>query len=173
MDKQFQSTHPMRGATPPLTISIHRASDFNPRTPCGVRPVFEPLVKCISDFNPRTPCGVRHGNLIFAHRSSRNFNPRTPCGVRRLSMQPQLRIVHFNPRTPCGVRRFRTVTKSFCFLFQSTHPMRGATTHTCIGVGRQKISIHAPHAGCDNKALSEKADDVISIHAPHAGCDKK
>ena len=78
---RFQSTHPVWGATtaaaeqlPVLLISIHaprvgcdkvmrRLSDidtnFNPRTPCGVRLVLQ-LCQClIKYFNPRTPCGVR------------------------------------------------------------------------------------------------------------------
>ena len=79
---------------------------------------------------------------------------------------------NFNPRTPCGVRQHFLV----CF-----HPERG-------------ISIHAPHAGCDNhgpasrmrfstfqsthpmrgatiKTIISGHSTVISIHAPHAGCD--
>ena len=35
-------------------------------------------------------------------------------------------------------------------LFQSTHPMRGATYDGEIyGANSEQISIHAPHAGCD------------------------
>ena len=77
----FQSTHPVRGATEiariePMNvfISIHapRAGcdfssqretfdlkDFNPRTPCGVRPASSSVITTGSYFNPRTPCGVR------------------------------------------------------------------------------------------------------------------
>ena len=33
----FQSTHPLRGATQATTPAIGRSTDFNPRTPCGVR----------------------------------------------------------------------------------------------------------------------------------------
>ena len=35
---QFQSTHPLRGATRQLAPHPARRRDFNPRTPCGVRP---------------------------------------------------------------------------------------------------------------------------------------
>ena len=78
---QFQSTHPLRGATAfisPLLaffiISIHaplagcdqslrrlrpQARNFNPRTPCGVRPVPYMETPPPLNFNPRTPCGVR------------------------------------------------------------------------------------------------------------------
>ena len=39
------------------------------------------------------------------------------------------------------------------FLFQSTRPMRGATTiFRCIFI-METISIHAPHAGRDSKSI--------------------
>ena len=34
-----------------------------------------------------------------------------------------------------------------------------------------KISIHAPHTGCDNKLKKHSLYQEISIHAPHTGCD--
>ena len=34
---------------------------------------------------------------------------------------------HFNPRTPCGVRQQQNKTFFGHILFQSTHPLRGAT----------------------------------------------
>ena len=39
---------------------------------------------------------------------------------------------YFNPRTPCGVRRPSTRFLPITSLFQSTHPLRGATI-TCSG----------------------------------------
>ena len=56
---------------------------------------------------------------------------------------------YFNPRTPCGVRpRYADACRDRR-VFQSTHPVRGATA--CINVGYPviDISIHAPRAGCD------------------------
>ena len=35
--KKFQSTHPLRGATAEGKLDGDDDSDFNPRTPCGVR----------------------------------------------------------------------------------------------------------------------------------------
>ena len=77
----FQSTHPVWGATAPAApwasppaISIHA-----PRVGCDRgrgRGVGLP-----QDFNPRTPCGVRPTSGCRP-RSGANFNPRTPCGVR-------------------------------------------------------------------------------------------
>ena len=55
--------------------------------------------------------------------------------------------------------------------FQSTHPLRGATyRHGTIGIGT-KISIHAPLAGCDEVLERLRVLQYISIHAPLAGCD--
>ena len=56
---------------------------------------------------------------------------------------------HFNPRTPCGVRLSIFFFKMLHFLFQSTHPMRGATQTRRCSRCDYVISIHAPHAGCD------------------------
>ena len=57
----FQSTHPLRGAT--------FAGQRCRWSPCH--------------FNPRTPCGVRQAGMGARRWAVPNFNPRTPCGVRR------------------------------------------------------------------------------------------
>ena len=58
---RFQSTLPMRGATPPGRRWSGFLRNFNPHSPCGERrdrPIkFE---RCISYFNPHSPCGERH-----------------------------------------------------------------------------------------------------------------
>ena len=105
---------------------------------------------CIRNFNPRTPCGVRHtpgakGNpaqLISIHA------PLAGCDVQ--GRQPGSWGGYFNPRTPCGVR-LDVVCKHGLVrcVFQSTHPLRGATVKTAFEVLHKDISIHAPLAGCD------------------------
>ena len=103
---RFQSTHPLRGATPQAllpgfdtTISIHA-----------------PLAGC--DF----------GKESMEHEFE-NFNPRTPCGVRlRKAFVCTSLGLYFNPRTPCGVRLRNSPCLPACKQkFQSTHPLRGAT----------------------------------------------
>ncbi len=79
-----------------------------------------------TNFNPRTPCGVRLGAGTGLEPIS-HFNPRTPCGVRRLPSPNSRRLHHFNPRTPCGVRLFTNNFRRTHIGFQSTHPLRGAT----------------------------------------------
>ena len=46
-------------------------------------------------------------------------------------------------------------------LFQSTHPVRGATRADGLRVGAHDISIHAPREGCD--MLSASGCKVFSI----------
>ena len=57
-------------------------------------------------------------------------------------------------------------------LFQSTHPVRGATELVPEAGGYGAISIHAPREGCDTDVLNDALGDIIiSIHAPREGCD--
>ena len=125
---QFQSTHPLRGATmvdyanlAPFVISIHA-----PLAGCDFMAV--PCVVVARHFNPRTPCGARRVPADDGHRWQQisihaplagrddlirqqqdilaNFNPRAPCGARRdRSDQRGGPSPDFNPRAPCGARR--------------------------------------------------------------------
>ena len=149
---KFQSTHPLRGATIALAqrkqaeaISIHA-----PLAGCDLRKP-QPR-KPQPNFNPRTPCGVRPRDLLQSPRQRWNFNPRTPCGVRRSSRFISARSPNFNPRTPCGVRPGRQQEQPTCSEFQSTHPLRGATREREQEAAVGGISIHAPLAGCDEEA---------------------
>ena len=237
---QFQSTHPLRGATTVHIPSSFVHQYFNPRTPCGVRPYFAqykswtsnisihaPLAGCddmidyLSDFHMQfqsthplrgaTPVfifGVSEGGIsIHAPLAGcdcwvwskpirqKYFNPRTPCGVRQSERFAKLLVdgvfqsthplrgatkncicqsspaVNFNPRTPCGVRRKLALCLHAQNRFQSTHPLRGATAVFNYDYGFADISIHAPLAGCDLDETKVYRVRAISIHAPLAGCD--
>ena len=145
----FQSTRPVWGATVrrgdrgdghPISIHAPRAGcdldtekplvhvdDFNPRTPCGVRPCAAACRRRRGpDFNPRTPCGVRRWIRLLLPGTT-NFNPRAPCGARHRSGCMWSLPSYFNPRAPCGARRRQTRRRKT----------------------RQRISIHAPRVGRD------------------------
>ena len=109
----------------------HRHRHFNPRTPCGVRPsVRTRCSRCrrISIHAPRAGCDNR---MMLCGSSWLNFNPRTPCGVRPLRFAAAGTTLYFNPRTPCGVRLNTSTTVVDGEIFQSTHPVRGATCRCC------------------------------------------
>ena len=148
---EFQSTHPLRGATIAKSSSLASTSNFNPRTPCGVR-----LKRAISPI------------MAKEFQSTHPLRGATlPRGRRRPRQKD------FNPRTPCGVRLFTPTVAPTAWKFQSTHPLRGATVNVFRLDFAHMISIHAPLAGCDrHKTMGGTALRGISIHAPLAGCDR-
>ena len=106
-------------------------------------------VKCHTcDFNPRTPRGVRRGAYTHTVWFSPYFNPRAPCGARLVAL-------HKGGGKP-GI---------------SIHALReGCDLRSALGLfGSEGISIHAPHAGRDEKESFSYILWPISIHAPHAG----
>ena len=56
----------------------------------------------------------------------------------------------FNPHSPCGERLVISDNNDREVLFQSTLPMRGATSSFASSFCAILISIHTPHAGSDN-----------------------
>ena len=168
---RFQSTHPLRGATGQISTKAARSANFNPRTPCGVRLTAVPKTTVLDNFNPRTPCGVRpiEAGRDVSIISFQSTHPLRGATLYIASVFPQLTISihaplagcdrcgsqqghgrdHFNPRTPCGVRPVSTSSTVGAPIFQSTHPLRGATKVVVVVVGIDGISIHAPLAGCD------------------------
>ena len=127
------------------------ATDFNPRAPCGARPIAARRAAPRGHFNPRAPCGARQqvsaqsmrGTGISIHaplvgrdqgawgRSapSSHFNPRAPCGARRRSGRKTGYAGDFNPRAPCGARPRRSLARPPWSAFQSTRPLWGATAN--------------------------------------------
>ena len=104
--QRFQSTRPIRGATltPLLALSLTRY--FNPRAPYGARHDIRPRITKSIHFNPRAPYGARLTGPVIQTITRNNFNPRAPYGARPL----------FN------------LLVALLYLFQSTRPIRGATT---------------------------------------------
>ena len=194
----FQSTHPVWGATAVSgpDQAVRRISIHAPRVGCD--PGLSPPHWSHLDFNPRTPCGVRHRGRrdLCAGKHISIHAPRVGCdSIYPVSL---CRKLYFNPRTPCGVRPRRRASLSAAVrLFQSTHPVWGATlsdtslrscrifqsTHPVWGATSQwdvangclsVISIHAPRVGCDNTdGQHPVVIGGISIHAPRVGCDTR
>ena len=129
-DGTFQSTLPMRGATPTVElkggdfmISIHAPHAGSDR----------PI-----------PGGNVHQRIsIHAPHAGSDL-----CMYAQNAGDP-----YFNPRSPCGERLYAYVLSYSHREFQSTLPMRGATpVHENPGA-RADISIHAPHAGSDPRKI--------------------
>ena len=110
--------------------------------------------------------------MVTATASYTNFNPRTPCGVRRYSIIPHQWRIYFNPRAPCGARPAVSRLSMVSTVFQSTHPVRGATgTQFRLGVPGIYFNPRAPRGArlfCYTETLCHCH---ISIHEPRVGRD--
>ena len=145
----FQSTHSLRSATGSFQGSRPSREGFNPRTPCGVRPMPPPpkTPRCLFH-SARTwgcaTCGemlpLVYNRFQSTHslRSATPAHPRIWCGD-TVSIHALLAecdfgaatasgvLSSFNPRTPCGVRPSAIMGSGGSRPFQSTHSLRSAT----------------------------------------------
>ena len=155
---RFQSTLPVRGATPCAYVRVRMVSHFNPRSPCGERPS-RPVAMPLSSATFQSTLPVRgatelglsysaaaSGISIHAPRAGsdhyQNF---------RHSLQTVISIhapragsdfgvpgdsaltTYFNPRSPCGERHAIKIIVNHGGEFQSTLPVRGATFGVACG----------------------------------------
>ena len=81
------------------------------------------------------------------------------------------RIKYFNPRSPYGERHRIIKPDTDNLQFQSTLPLRGATSRQLSDPRDIYISIHAPLTGRDQIRGQIVAAFQISIHAPLTGSD--
>ena len=147
----FQSTHPLRGATPInsaiallICISIHaplagcditiriihpQSQYFNPRTPCGVRQISTASSQTASTFQSTHPLRGATDDPDAAVQGGEISIHAPLAGCDRVGCCGHLRFRDFNPRTPCGVRLSPFAAPVPLIRFQSTHPLRGATSY--------------------------------------------
>ena len=132
------------------TIDVYKY-DFNPRPPCGERQFAQCFEVLVEYFNPRPPCGERLCVQPFPDdlRIISIHAPHAGSDMKIANM-PQEQY-NFNPRPPCGERPIPAPALHEILTFQSTPPMRGATTVIGTVLVFTSISIHAPHAGSDRK----------------------
>ena len=170
--QQFQSTLPVRGATPPRSfLSLSRMISIHaPRAgsdPCTIKRVTPKKT-----FQSTLP--VRGATAGGWRRTTRrnHFNPRSPCGERLSDRLSHLEYLIFQSTLPVrGATRFSVRLVKHRERFQSTLPVRGATGAGIITTVDLDISIHAPRAGSDRSNRYSLSERQISIHAPRAGSD--
>ena len=126
---EFQSTLPLRGATQPrkymtnlFLISIHTPLAGSDNTKITA-------TTSMTNFNPHSPCGERRCGIVLTLTPMNYFNPHSPCGERRCGIVLTLTPMnYFNPHSPCGERPTSPACSLISTKFQSTLPLRGATT---------------------------------------------
>ena len=159
-----------------------------------MRPALVTVLSAMTDFNPRTPCGVRLIRL-FPAASTPPFQSTHPLrGATLYQCNNAWPHMGFQSTHPLRGATDGAPTSAVAGSFQSTHPLRGATPGTRAWRRCCRISIHAPLAGCDLVQLQcnlrirlfqsthplrgatpclhiSTFTGEISIHAPLAGCD--
>ena len=168
----FQSTLPVRGATPQRGNHVQNAaiSIHAPRTGSDILfsggningAIFQSTLPVRGATRFFTQ--IIKGFLISIHA------PRTGSDYQGNGRYPG--CLHFNPRSPYGERRLSLPREARPSLFQSTLPVRGATSTSMPTERFVKISIHAPRTGSDSyKSTNPLSVAGISIHAPRTGSD--
>ena len=145
----FQSTHPVWGATINRVRQSYSCQNFNPRTPCGVR---------------------RGGRTVQLRRVYISIHaPRVGCDQHGCSFPIQQPISIHAPRVGCdlGVEHLRHQEA----VFQSTHPVWGATNPRLIALNELLFQSTHPVWGATGQSAAASPEYAISIHAPRVGCD--
>ena len=191
----FQSTHSLRSATHQivhyggaLPVSIHALlaecdgggpclgpgrPGFNPRTPCGVRPLKLSLAASLVQFQSTHSLRSATMYLICVSFNEYGFNPRTPCGVRLISFRltlplPLFQSTHSLRSATLYGERLRSMSR-----FQSTHSLRSATPSTAAArLSRWFQSTHSLRSATRSSLLS-LLQVLVSIHALLAECDEQ
>ncbi len=144
--------------------------NFNPRPPCGGRPVTRITPMDAVYFNPRPPCGGRLTCRTGAISCRMDFNPRPPCGGRHrvmLACSIKLYISIHAPRV--GGDLLHAAERGGKELFQSTPPVWGATGAAGVADGGAvPISIHAPRVGGDPSKLD--TGGILPYFNPRPPC---
>ena len=171
-NQPFQSTLPVRGATPRLRrmLSIGTISIHAPRA--GSDALRRPSRAWLHHFNPRSPCGERHCRGTI-ESDFLKFQSTLPVRGATCQAPPFLAKSKFQSTLPVRGATQRRQDRHAGEQFQSTLPVRGATFqrvfHDFHGA---VISIHAPRAGSDAQTTIDIYTHLnISIHAPRAGSD--
>ena len=124
----FQSTLPLRGATPSRKRSTSTPSGFQSTLP--LRGATEPQERSgqpqvISIHTPLA--GSDCGGLYARHTECRHFNPHSPCGERPTAAADPTIPSGFQSTLPLRGATFLQLYVLPSTLFQSTLPLRGAT----------------------------------------------
>ena len=147
--RQFQFTHPVRGATLIHLQQLKKeAFQFtHPVRGATLHQDNRSYGRSVSIHAPRAGCDTpEHNSRTLTAR----FNSRTPCGVRRGAMitTDLIRSVSIHaPRAGCDTAC--NPKQEPAKQFQFTHPVRGATEVRAQTSTAYYVSIHAPRAGCD------------------------
>ena len=192
----FQSTRPIRGATIHDADALPTGEQISIHAPHTGRDTIWTIMISVSlifqSTRPirgatKTDNDIRPGISISIHaphtgrdtsrarhtaHNDKDFNPRAPYGARPQHGEKQRQHQEFQSTRPIrGATTINDILEGIV-TFQSTRPIRGATALRRRWNRRYDISIHAPHTGRDSGGIPIQGYlPHISIHAPHTGRD--
>ena len=151
----------MRGATYQISnhaeniaISIHA-----PRAGCDHRQCQGVQQEPISIHAPRAGCDMAS---TIRHNRARDFNPRTPCGVRLRAIKAKYAALIFQSTHPVrGATIAYLESDSGDRIFQSTHPVRGATREL-FGISRGTGNFN-PRTPCGVRPRNRATHSSVSL----------
>ena len=163
--------------------------NFNPRTPCGVRPQRGLVLVKVPPFQSTHPLrgatrlpplwprqatfqsthplrgATRGGAGDILHGGISIHAPLAGCDSSQAAKGRA--PANFNPRTPCGVRRHRRQGNQSARGFQSTHPLRGATRKMRA---RMRAKNFNPRTPCGVRLLLLSSGCLPSYFNPRTPC---
>ena len=189
----FQPTLPLRGATIRHGAGSPRCRCFNPRSPCGERPVGEPPVRAVVDVSTHAPlAGSDDGRshhlgigLVSTHAPLAGSDGGVPAarGHQQVSThaplagsdRPHLQGDHrrrVSTHAPLAgsdssARSCRRPASSF----NPRSPCGERPASPPLKSRPKKVSTHAPLAGSDEVLAQMPPPHGVSTHAPLAGSD--
>ena len=128
-----------------------------------------------SNFNPRTPYGMRRRLEAYNDDVLMNISihaPLTGCDINKIDYYDsnQKTISIHAPLTGCDVKNY--LLCEWGTIFQSTHPLRDATIVKDWTQQRSKnFNPRTPYGMRQEQIEQIKKSIIISIHAPLTGCD--
>ena len=162
---------PLAGRDPERAYPVRRHRHFNPRAPCGARlsrPIRKVFVQRFQSSRPLrgathhqghhlqpdaisilAPLAGRDGVRTAFTADSADFNTRAPCGARRRQTRRRRKTAPFQSSRPLrGATTFDPAEVSE-LLFQSSRPLRGATAkmhknRVCFCNNRQRTNAFSP-----------------------------
>ena len=159
-----------------LAVGMADRHGFNPRVPCGTRQSRARMGTWLVVFQSTRPVRDATRNLtnkldVIGFQSTRPVRDATSdrdqsgkgfavsihasrAGRDLISCPPNGSTNSFNPRVPCGTRRFLLTGLTFDLRFQSTRPVRDATSGRRVAKLVLGVSIHASRAGRDREAIA-------------------
>ena len=137
---KFQSTRPMRGATIARPTRSLPHGDFNPRAPCGARPIVFPPLSQTGGISIHAPHAGRDRRAPSAY-AGRAISIHAPhAGRDDPALKLILETIQISIHAPHAGRDWAPWNLlSLSAEFQSTRPMRGATS------GRNYLDLQGHH----------------------------